>query len=489
MGAERHLMNARNKMSPARRVATLIALAVLGGCAVGPTYREPQADAPSEWHALAAAGAAVAPGSTADLEWWNSFNDPLLTSLIERALRNNLDVDEAIARVREARARRGIATADLLPSVSGSVSGTRSNSSTTTTVDDSDTRTLYDAGLDASWEIDLFGGIRRSREAATADLQASQADLNDVLITLLGDVALNYTDYRTTQARLAFAQRNLTSQSETYDITRWRAEAGLNAALDVEQAQTNLEQTRAEIPGLEANLQTFANRLAVLLGTAPGSLAAELEPVQAIPVAPVSLVTDLPADVLRQRPDVQRAERQLAAQSAQIGVATAALYPSLTLSGSIGVQASALSDLSSADAAKSAGIGLNIPIFNGGALRQNVKVQNAVFDQLLAAYESTVLLALEESDNAFTAWLTERRRYEALATATASARRATELALVQYNSGLVDFESVLTAQRSQTSLEDQLALSEGDLAGNTIRVYKALGGGASRLPALLTSSR
>lgn len=464
---------------------------LLQACAVGPDYREPNAPAPDAWHALAQpGGVALDAQATADAEWWSAFNDPLLARLIERALAANYDIDQALARVREARARQRIATADFFPRIAGSVSGTHSNNGNdSSTFSGSGSRDLYDAGLDASWELDLFGGVRRGRQAATAQLQATRADLNDVLITLLGDVALNYTNYRTAQTRIAFAQRNLASQTEVYDITRWRAEAGLSAALDVEQARTNLEQTRAQIPALEANLAAFANRLAVLLGQAPGALAAELDPVQPIPVAPTSLVTDLPANVLRQRPDVRRAERQLAAQSAEIGVATAALYPSLSLSGSIGIQATALHDLSSADAAKSAGIGLNIPIFNGDALRQNVKVQNAVFDQLLAAYQSTLLLALEETDNAFTAWLTERRSYEALLAAVDSARRATDLAVMQYNSGLVDFEAVLTAQRAQTSLEDQLALSEGDLTGNTIRLYKALGGGVNRLPALLTSSR
>jgi NodT family efflux transporter outer membrane factor (OMF) lipoprotein len=465
---------------------------MLHACAVGPDYREPALSAPQDWHALTRTeGTTAEPESIANLEWWNQFNDPLLTTLIERALSANRDVEQALARVREARARRGIATAEFFPRVSGSVSGSHVEGGRNGDGDgvSSRDRDIYDAGLDASWEIDLFGGIRRSREAATAQWQATQAELNDVLITLLGDVALNYTDYRTAQARLGYAKRNLDSLAEVYDITRWRAEAGLSAALDVEQARTSLEQTRAQIPALEASQAAFANRLAVLLGEQPGALAAELEAVQPIPVAPATLVTDLPANVLRQRPDVRRAERQLAAQSAQIGVATAALYPSLSLSGSIGVQASALSDLSSADALKSAAIGLNVPIFNGGALRQNVKVQNAVFDQLLAAYESTVLLALEEVDNAFTAWLTEHRRHTSLLAAVESARRATELAIMQYNTGLVDFEAVLTAQRSQISLEDQLALSEGELTGNTIRLYKALGGGVNRLPTLLSSSR
>jgi NodT family efflux transporter outer membrane factor (OMF) lipoprotein len=463
-------------------------LAVLSGCAVGPDYREPETSAPDAWHALM--GAPATQTDAAELEWWASFNDPILTDLISRALHNNVDVDQAIARVRQARARQGIATADFLPRVSASGSGVHSEGRGGTSVvggaDDSD---MYDAAIDASWEIDLFGGIRRSRESATAQLQASQADLNDVLITLLGDVTLNYTNYRTAQARLAFARRNLESQAELYGIMRWRAEAGLSSVLDVEQAQTSLEQTRAQIPPLEASLAAFANRLAVLIGEPPGALAEALEPMRPIPVAPAELVTDLPANVLRQRPDVRRAERQLAAQSAAIGVATAALYPSLSLSGSIGVRATALRALNDADAIESAGVRINIPIFNDGALRQNLKLQNAVFDQLLAAYQSTVLLALEETDNAFTAWFTERRRYESLKIAVESARRATELAIAQYYAGLVDFEAVLNAQRSQTSLEDQLALSEGELTGNTIRVYKALGGGANRLPSLLTSAR
>ena len=477
-------------MSTFNKLSTLASLLALHGCAVGPDYQEPSTVAPDQWHALAATTSTVSPVTTADLEWWSSFNDRLLTDLIERAVRNNFDVDQAIARVREARARRGIVTADFLPRVSGSGSAVRSDSGNDNTAfGEASVRTLYDAGLDASWELDLFGGIRRSREAATAQLQASQADLNDVLITLLGEVALNYTDYRTTQARIDFATRNLASLSEVYDMTRWRAEAGLSSALDVEQAQTSLEQTRAQIPTLEASLNACANRLAVLLGESPGALASKLDAVQPIPVAPATLMTDLPANVLRQRPDVRRVERQLAAQSAQIGVATAALYPSLNLSGSIGVQASALSDLSSADAVQRAGLGLNIPLFNGGALWQNVQVQNAIFDQLLAAYRSAVLLAFEDSDNAFTAWLTERRRYESLSAATASARRATDLAVMQYNAGLVDFEAVLAAQRAQISLDDQLALSEGELTSNTIRVYKALGGGMNRLPDLLLSTR
>lgn len=482
----------RNLLSTCRvRVGLILCTAVLQACAVGPDYRAPDTSPPQAWHALAqSAAVTLEPRATADADWWGAFNDPLLSGFIERAVRANYDVDQAVARVREARARQRIATADFFPRVSGSVSGSHSDGrSDSNVIVSAGARDIYDAGLDASWELDLFGGVRRSREAATAQLQASQADLNDVLITLLGDVALNYTNYRTAQARIAFAQRNLASQAEVYDITRWRAEAGLSAALDVEQARTNLEQTRAQIPTLEANQAAFANRLAVLLGEQPGALAAQLDAVQPIPVAPTSLVTDVPANVLRQRPDVRRAERQLAAQSAQIGVATAALYPSLSLSGSIGVQATALKDLSSADAVKSAGIGLNIPIFNGAALRQSVKVQNAVFDQLLAAYQATLLLALEETDNAFTAWLTERRRYESLVAAVDSSRRATELAVMQYNSGLVDFEAVLSAQRAQTSLEDQLALSQGDLTGNTIRLYKALGGGVDRLPQLLSSSR
>jgi NodT family efflux transporter outer membrane factor (OMF) lipoprotein len=341
---------------------------------------------------------------------------------------------------------------------------------------------VYSAGLDASWELDLFGGQRRAFESASAQLAATEADLRDVLVTLLGDVGLSYIDVRTSQSRLTFAERNLEAQREVLDITRWRADAGLANVLDVEQARSSYEQTRAQIPSLQTALEQALNRLAVLTGQTPGSLTELLAERRAIPTAPLQIVAGVPADVLRRRPDIRAAERRVAAQSAEVGVATAALYPSLSLSGSIGLQSLSASDVLDGFRTDRVGLSLSMPIFRGGALRQNINVQNAVLEQTLATYDATVLAAYEEVENALTSWENEQRRHEALLAAVESARTAAELALVQYNSGLVDFQTVLTADRQLISLEDSLAISDGELTANLIRLYKALGGGWSVFP-------
>jgi NodT family efflux transporter outer membrane factor (OMF) lipoprotein len=468
-----------------------VALA-LGGCAVGPDYRPPEAATPDEWHQLPQTGVrAESPDASELAAWWTTLNDPLLNELIERALAENKSVKQAYARVLQARAQRAIAGSGFWPDIGASASASRSESEgnfnergeAVTTVGES-----YSAGFSASWELDLFGARRRSYEAATAQLAATEADLRDVMVVLLGDVALSYVGVRTAQSRLAFAERNLEFQREALDMTRWRAEAGLTTVLDVEQANANYEQTRAQIPLLESSLVQNMNRLAVLTGQTPGALEAELRDPKPIPVAPVDIVAGVPADVLRRRPDIRSAERRLAAQTAQVGVATAALYPSLSLSGTISWQSLTASDLLDGFRNERSGITLSLPIFNGGALRQNIKVQNALVEQALASYESAVLAAYEEVENALKAWTSEQRRHQALVEAVASARRAAELARVQYNSGLVDFETVLTADRQLLSLEDSLAVSDGEMTSNLIRLYKALGGGWSVFPPASTAA-
>jgi NodT family efflux transporter outer membrane factor (OMF) lipoprotein len=460
----------------------------LAGCAVGPNYRAPTAPTADEWHALPQSGVRVeSPDAPSLASWWAAFNDPMLTGLVERAVAENHTVQQARARVIEARARRGVASAPFLPSLSGSAgsSRTQSDSQFSDPDDDFEVRDdddVYSVGLDASWELDLFGGRRRAFEAATAQLGATEADLRDALVTLLGDVALNYTAVRTTQSRLAFAGRSLAAQSELLDITRWRAEAGLATVLDVEQADANYQQTRAQIPSLESSLAQAMNRLAVLTGQVPGSLAQELSDPKQVPTAPAEIVAGVPADLLRRRPDIRGAERRLAAQSAQVGVATAALYPSLSFSGSIGLQSLSASDVFDGAQTDRFGFSLRVPIFAGGELRQSLRAEYAVLDQAAATYEATVINAFEEVENALLGWTNEQRRREALLLAVGSARRARELAVFQYNSGLVDFQTVLTADRQLITLEDSLAISEGDLTSNLIRLYKALGGGWSVFP-------
>jgi len=467
-------------------VAGTVALA-LTGCAVGPDYRQPQTVTPDQWQELPATGVRVeSPDAPSLAAWWTTLNDPQLNEFIERALAENKSVKQAYARVVQARAQRAIAGSGFWPNIDASASGTRIESESNfnergeavSTVGES-----YSTGLSARWELDLFGGQRRSYEAAIAQLAATEAELRDVLVVLLGDVALSYVGVRTVQSRLDFAERNLESQREALDITRWRAEAGLTTVLDVESANTSYQQTRSQIPLLESSLVQNMNRLAVLTGQTPGGLAAALQQRKPIPVAPVDIVVGVPADVLRRRPDIRSAERRLAAQTAQVGVATAALYPSLSLNGSISWQSLTASDLLDGSQVERSGLSLSLPIFNAGSLRQNIKVQNALVDQALASYEDVVLAAYEETENALYAWSSEQRRHASLIEAVESARRAAELALFQYNSGLVDFETVLLADRQLITLEDSLAVSDGEMTSNLIRLYKALGGGWSVFPA------
>lgn len=478
--------------------AGVLALSVLlGACAVGPDYKPPQLPTPDEWHSQPQTGVRPDSADSPTLaSWWTVLNDPTLNQLIDRALAENKTVKQAMARVVESRARRSISSAAFWPTVGASASASRSDSDRGTGAGSGsgpdfsfDGNETHDAGLDAGWEIDLFGGNRRALEASTAQLGASEADLRDVLITLLGDVTLSYVNVRTTQSRLTYAERNLESQREVVEITGWRADAGLATVLDVEQAKSSYAQTEAALPSLESNLAAAKNRLAVLTGQQPGTLEALLTQRKAIPVAPVEIVASVPADVMRRRPDIRSAERRLAAQTAQVGVATAQLYPSLSLSGSIGVTAGSSGDLLS-DALQSNryGLSLNMPIFRAGELRQNIKAQNALVDQALASYEETVLAAYEEVENALTDWINEQRRHQSLLDAAASARIASELALVQYNSGLVDFQTVLTADRQLISTEDALAVSDGELTSNLVRLYKALGGGWSVFPPAATAA-
>jgi NodT family efflux transporter outer membrane factor (OMF) lipoprotein len=471
--------------TPAAVICTLVALAC-AGCAVGPDYRQPQSVTPDDWHALHNAATAPAGDPAALADWWKTLNDPTLNQLIDQALAGNRTAKQAYARVVEARARRGVAAGDFWPTLTASAGGNRTNSESR--ISDPDvglsggTDEIYTAGLDSGWELDLFGGRRRAFEAASAQLGASQADLRDVLVTLLGDVALSYVDVRTAQSRLTFAEKNLEAQRGVLDITQWRAAAGLATALEVEQAQSNYQQTRAVIPSLQTSLVESMNRLSVLTGDPPGSLEAVLAERKPIPVASLEIAAGVPVDVLRRRPDIRGAERRLAAQTAEVGVATAQLYPSLSLSGSITLQSLHASDVLDGFRTDRLGLSLVMPLFRGGALRQNVKAQNALVDQALASYEATVLGAYEEVENALTASSNEDARHEALQLGVESARRASDLALTQYNSGLVDFQNVLDADRQLLALEDSLAVSDGEMTANLIRLYKALGGGWSIFP-------
>ncbi len=462
-------------------ISALVLLALNGCAPVGPDYVPPGTSVSSAWHTKLKGGLTADEMDPLTLaQWWTTFNDPQLSSLIEQAVVGNLDLKDARARVRQARASRGIAEASMFPylNFSGSDTWTRSSKDTGT----GKTSQLYSSSFDAGWEIDIFGGARRSIEAAEASLQATQENLHDVLVTLLAEVALNYIEVRTYQTRLAAVQENLDAQNETYQLILWRNQAGLSDELAVQQARYNLESTRSQIPSLHTGLEEAMNRIAVLLGQQPGKVHEELENAEPVPAASPQTAVGMPADMMRRRPDIRKAERELAAQTAKVGVATADLYPKLTLAGSISVKAVSFDRLmnnltSTGDQALSGGPGVSWAIFDAGAIRQNIKVQSAIQEQALIQYESAILNALEEVENALVAYADEQDRNYNLQQALEAAQSAVELAQQEYQAGLTDFSNVLDAQRSLLSFQDNLAQSDGIVASNFIRLYKALGGG------------
>jgi NodT family efflux transporter outer membrane factor (OMF) lipoprotein len=448
---------------------------VLAGCVyVGPDYREPRIEVPAAWNSPGVEGLSPRAPDKGMLErWWDAFGDRGLTFLVERALSGSLDLRMARARIREARALRDIERASLLPFLDASGSVTRSHGGT-----DGSSRSLYNAGLDASWEIDVFGGKRRSVEAAQAVLESSEEDFNAALVTLCGEIGLNYLDLRTYQARLRVAEANLVNQEQTYRLTRSRYEAGLSDALDLHQAKTTLENTRSGIPLLKRSITETMNRLAVLTGEAPGVLDGGLSGPGEVPRAPSSIAVGVPTDIIRRRPDIRRAERDLAAQSARVGVAASELYPKLFLDGSINLSAAHSSDLfSSGSKTTSWGPTLSMPLFHWGALRKGVEVQDARLEQTLVTYRSTVLAALEETENALTAYSQEIARNRSLVESEVAAKKAFEIASASYASGRTDFSRLLEAERTLLSIQDSLAQSDGAISSYLVRIYKVLGGG------------
>ncbi len=457
------------------RARTLLAcLGLLAGCAaVGPDYRAPQPELPAAW---SQPDTPQPPPAAPDSRWWRRFDDPVLSGLVERALAANPDVRIAAARLRAARAASAQAESLLWPSVGAYGSATRSSSGGQGAV------SHYGLGFDASWEIDLFGGLRRGAEAAGAGAQASAATLAATQVSLAAEVARAYVQLRGYQLRAAITQANLDNQTLTLQIAQWRAQAGLVGQIDVEQARANREQTRAQLPALQDAATQAAHALALLLNQAPSTLAPELaaaaEP--SIPSAAAQPLAGIPADLLRRRPDIVAAERNLAAATARIGQAEAARYPSLQLSGTLGLQGAVLSALSGSGAAtRLIGAGLTAPLFDAGRLRQQVVIQTAEQEQALAAYDAVLMAALGDVENARSALANGAVRADALALAVRSARDAALLAGFRYQSGLVDFQTVLDTERSVRTLEDSQASTRADNVIALIQLYKALGGGWS----------
>lgn len=482
-------------------VAVAVLMLLTQGCTVGPDFTPPKPDVPARWTG-AAPGVTPTPMRTA---WWSSFDDPTLTALIERAAKSNLDLRQAALRIVEARAQREVSAAAQWPSLSGNASYTRERISEKTAMTSllgsfgaptggtgaaapggvagaipglKNPFDQFQYGFDASWEVDLFGRVRRSVEAADADTAAAVEDGRDMLVTLSGDVARTYIDLRATQRRRAILAENLASQREIRDLTRDRQRAGLGNDLDVANASAQVTSTEAQIPSVDAEVTLDINQLSFLLGLQPGALGAELDTARPVPPVPPDVPIGLPADLARRRPDIRRAEAQLHAATARTGVAVASLFPRLTLNLGSGFQAERVADLA-AWAARFLTLGpnLELPIFDGGQRRATVRLQDAKAEEATIAYARTVLAALHDVDNALNSYDTERRRRTALEATVASARDALALARQRYASGLTSFLDVLDAERSVQQAE--LTLNDGTKAVSTdlVALYKALGGG------------
>ena len=478
-------------------------LAVLSGCLVGPNYRRPDTKVPDKWSGQAAATPAQPSKTTTNpvslVEWWQSFNDPILASLVEIAIRSNLDLRLAEARIFQARAARGVVGAPLFPQVNASFSYARNwssqNAQSTGTISGAAGTTpqlsfspkgvqdLFKLGFDSTWELDIFGGTRRNLEAATADLRAAVEDRRDVLVTLLGDVGTNYLNLRGFQEQIAIARKNLVAQRRTAEIIRKRFEAGFISALDVANAYAQVSTTESTIPPLESSARAAIYALGVLLGQEPAFLEQDLLKKSPIPPTPPEIPLGLPSDLLRRRPDIRRSEAQLHAATARVGVATADLFPKFSLIGTSG--------LSSADLMKlmdwrskfwSVGPSVTWPIFAGGRIYWNIKVQNALQEQALITYQKAVLTALKDVETALVAYAKEQERRKVLTEAVAYNRRAVDLSTKLYLVGKSDFLNVLIAQRSLFASEDALAQSTRTVDTNLIALYKALGGGWEKTP-------
>lgn len=477
-----HINNKEMRVPWSRLMIAIVIPLVLTGCAtVGPDYQPPVMEMPGAWQGTD--DPALLPRAQLVQKWWSLFHDPLLDRLIQTAAQSNRDLLAAIARMEEARANLGSTRGEYYPQVEANGSAIRQETSDNG-LSPGVEETLHAVGASAGWEVDLFGRIRRSVEAAAADYQASAEDRTDVLISLYANVALTYIDLRTFQARLAAARSNIDSQRSVLALTRSRFRNGLATDLDVAQAQRILASTEAEVPPLNIGLSQSINALAVLLGQTPGSLPSELSEPLDIPLPPKKVTVGVPANLLRQRPDVRRAERRLAAQTARIGVIKADLYPSFSLTGALGFESIDAGTLFNTDSRiASFGPSLRWQIFSGGRIRQQIKAQDARTRQALFGYEQSVLNALREVENALVAYVEDRTRLAALHRSVTAARRSVKLATELYKQGLVDFQQVLDAQRDQFNFENQFAAAKGNSAANFVRLYAALGGGWDATPA------
>ncbi len=461
-------------------VITSVCLGLLAGCAVGPDYHVPKNNPPPQWASTLEGGETNGPAGLAT--WWQNFGDTNLDSLMTTAVESNLTLRVAEAHVREARAERDVASGAFWPSVGSSASYSRNRYSANgfpplppgIPLD----YNLYNAGFDASWELDVFGGTRRAVEAANADVRAAEYSWRDVQVSLLAEVARNYVEARGYQQRLAIARQNIEAQKDLLDLTSNRFENGLGDDLAIQQARAVLTATEAEVPSLETGFSSSVHHLAVLIGQPPGALLDQMSAQEPIPLTPPVVPVGLPCDLLLRRPDVERAESQLASATAHIGVAKADLFPKFSLTGMAGLESVSASDwFTYGSRYWSAGPTVQWQLFEAGRLLANVRIQNTRQEQALNTYEQTVLTALEDVENALVAYAKEQIRREKLLESVDSNQQALELSTQLYKSGLGDFLEVLVSERSLYLAQDELVQSDQAVSLNLVQLYKALGGG------------
>ncbi len=518
------------KQFASRSLIVSASLAAMTGCMVGPNYKPPVVKVNQSFTEIAppptTQASTVATIATPPVEWWTTFRDTELESLIQRAAKENLSLKQAASRVRQARAQRGVTGADLLPNVNvdggyqrargsqnlsfpigalgGSGSGSSGGGKSTAAISKGKSAPaineaahpggpesplgsggfpgvntdLYEIGFDSTWEIDVFGGSRRAVEAAVDDIQAAQEDHRDVLVSMLAEIARNYVELRGLQKQLKIAQDNLDSQQQTLKLTQSRFEAGFVTDLDVTRQATQVSTTAAALPALDQQIRMHIHALGVLLAEDPSALEVELTKAQPIPSVPPEIPIGLPSDLLRRRPDVRRAERQLAAATARIGQAEADFFPKFSITGALGFDTNrpkALLDWGSKYWALSPGV--SWPIFDAGRIRYNVQLNKEQQSQAADNYQLTVLNALKDVEDALSAYRSEQLRYQALTQAADAAHQSVNLARQQYEQGITDFLTVLDAQRAEFGAQDSQVQSQRAISTDLIALYKALGGG------------
>jgi len=499
---------------PGRAINLLLCLMV-AGCTVGPDYRKPAAwYSPAGWFrarkplAPVAAGPSLPAEQPVDPAWWNSFHDPILSRLTERVAAANLDVRVQTIRLAESRASLGIARAAAFPQVNGNTSYTRERQSkrgviglfgggagaagTPGTASNglggiqggvpntvlSAPFDLYQYGFDASYELDLWGRVRRNIESSRAQLAASEEDRRNALLTALSELARDYVQLRGAQANLAIVQKNLGFQRDSLQLTRDRAQAGLNTELDVANAGAQVAATESQVPNLQAQEAQQVNAIALLLGEPPDALDAELAAVAPIPPVPPSVPVGLPSELARRRPDIRQAEANLHAATATVGVAVADFFPRVTLSGSIAIQATQIKYLGSLGSdTYSLGPSITLPIFQGGRLTRTLELRRAQQQEAAISYQRAVLSALHDVNNALTTYASEQLRQQALLRSVRENQRAVGLANDQYRAGIVTFIEVLNAEQQLLSTQQQQLQSQTNISTDLVALYKALGGG------------